>query len=63
MINRNYIDLENIVLVRWVEKTLYQTLSRKNIISRLKNTKIWLLDHKAMDEKIRPSNLLYIVMN
>jgi hypothetical protein len=32
-INRNYIELDKLVLARWVDKALNQTLSRKNILS------------------------------
>jgi hypothetical protein len=63
MINRNYIDPENVVLVGWVDKALDQALSRKNIILGFKSTRIWPLDPKAMDERIRPILLLYIVVN
>jgi hypothetical protein len=61
MINRNYIKLDKISLARWVDKALDQALSRKNKISRFKNTRIWLLDPKAMNERIRPSSLYTIV--
>jgi len=37
IINRNYIELDKIVLVGWMDKTLDQTLSRKNIILKFKN--------------------------
>jgi isochorismate synthase EntC len=40
MINKNYIELNKIVLARWVDKTLNQTLARKNIISKFKSTRI-----------------------
>jgi hypothetical protein len=53
MINRNYIETNN-VLVGWVDKALDQTLSRKNIISRFKSTRIWPLDPKPMDERTSP---------
>jgi hypothetical protein len=50
------------VLVGWVDKTLDQALSRKNIISKFKSTRIWPLDHKTMDEIIRLSSL-YTILN
>jgi hypothetical protein len=40
MINRNYIELDKIVLVGWVDKTLDQALSRKNIILKFRSTGI-----------------------
>jgi hypothetical protein len=62
MINKNYIELDNIIVVGWVNNTLDQALSRKNIISRLKNIGIWPLDLKTMDE-ITMHSSLYIVVN
>jgi hypothetical protein len=61
MINRNYIELNKIVSARWMDKTLNQTLSRKNIILRFKSTRIWPLDLKAMDDRTRLNNLYTIV--
>jgi hypothetical protein len=57
MINRNYIERNKIVLARWVDKTLNQALSRKNIILRFKSIWICPLNPKAMDERTRPNNL------
>ncbi len=62
MINRNYIELDKIVLVGWVDKTLDQALSRKNIILKFRSTGIWPLDPKTMDERTGLSSL-YKVMN
>jgi hypothetical protein len=62
MINKKYIELDNIIVVGWVNNILDQALSRKNIISRFKNIGIWPLDLKAMDERTMHSNL-YIVVN
>ncbi len=45
-----------------MNKALDQAFSRKNIISGFKNTGIWLLNPKAMDERTRPSSL-YTLMN
>jgi hypothetical protein len=47
MINRNYIELDKIVLAGWVDKTLDKTLSRKNIILGFKTTRIWPLDPQS----------------
>jgi len=61
MINRNYIELDKIILVGWVDKTLDQTFLRKNVISGFKSTRIWLLDPKVMDEIMKLSSLYTIV--
>jgi hypothetical protein len=60
--NKNYIELDNIVVVVWVDNTLDQAFSRKNIISRFKSIGIWPLDPKVMDERTRHSSW-YIVVN
>jgi hypothetical protein len=49
-------------LVGWVDKTLDQALSRKNIILKFRSTGIWPLDPKTMDERTGLSSL-YKVMN
>jgi hypothetical protein len=61
MISSNYIELDKIVLIGWVDKALHQTLSRKNIILGFKSIRIWPLDLKVTYERTRPSNLYTIV--
>jgi hypothetical protein len=36
MVNDNFIEPNKITLLGWVDKALYQTLTKKNIISRFK---------------------------
>ncbi len=57
MVRRNYIEPNKITLVGWVNKTLNLALTRQNIMSRFKGTRIWPLHHRAMDSKIGPSTL------
>jgi len=62
MINNNYIELDKITSASWVEKSINQSLTEKNIILRFKVGGIWQLNLGAMHEKIIPSNL-YLVNN
>ncbi len=57
MVRRNYIELDEITLTRWVNKTLNLTFTRKNIMLRFKGTWIWPLNPRAMDSKTGPSTL------
>ncbi len=52
MVKRNYIEPNKITLVGWVDKALNLALTRKNIMSKFKSTRIWPLNPKAMDSKI-----------
>jgi hypothetical protein len=51
MVRRNNTKLKKITLTNWVNKALYQALTRKNIMSRFKGIGIWPLNPKAMDAK------------
>ncbi len=62
MFSKNYIELNKITSVGWVDKAFHQAFTRKNIMSRLKNTRIWPINPRAMEEKINPS-ILYTLMN
>jgi len=62
MINNNYIELDKITSTNWVEKSIDQSLTEKNIILGFKVGGIWQLNLGAMHEKIIPSNL-YLVNN
>jgi hypothetical protein len=57
MVKRNYIELDKISLVGWVDKALNQTFTRKNIISRFKATRIWPFNPGAVDHKTSLSTL------
>ncbi len=62
MVRRNYTKLDKITSTGWVDKTLDQTLTRKNIMLRFKSTGIWPLNLKAMDAKTSPSTI-YTLQN
>ncbi len=51
MVKRNYTKLDNIILARWVDKALDLTLTRNNIMSRFKSTRIRPLNPRSMDSK------------
>lgn len=55
MVRNNHCELDKCTLASQIKKTLDQSLSKKNINSGFKVTKIQPLNPKAMDEKIRPS--------
>ncbi len=61
MVSNNYIELDKITLVNWVEKVLDQSLTTKNILSRFRVGRIWPLSPIAMHE-INLNNL-YITNN
>ncbi len=62
MVNNNYIALDKTTLIGWVDKTLNQSFTKKNIMLRFKVTGISRLNLSAMDEKKNHNNL-YITMN
>jgi hypothetical protein len=51
MVKKNYTKLNKVTLASCVNKALDQTLTRKNIMSRFKGTRISPLNPKAMDVK------------
>jgi hypothetical protein len=57
MVRRNCIELDKISLVVWVDKTLDQTFTRRNIILRFKTTRIWPLNLRVVDHKTSLSTL------
>jgi hypothetical protein len=52
MVKRNYKKLDTIILARWANKALNLIFTRKNIMSKFKNTRIWPLNPRSMDSKI-----------
>jgi hypothetical protein len=62
MVRRNYIKLDKIALVGWVDKALDLAFTRKNIMSRFKGIGIWAFNPKAMDSKIGFSTI-YTLQN
>jgi len=57
MVKRNYTKPNKITLTGWVDKALDLTLTRNNIMSRFKSTRIWPLNPRAMDSKTYLSTL------
>jgi hypothetical protein len=60
MVRNNHLKIDKVTLVSWVDKTLDQSLSKQNILSGFRATRIWPLNPRAMDDKTRFSNL-YII--
>jgi hypothetical protein len=52
MAKNNYIKLDKIMLTRWIDKALNQTLTKKNITSGFRTTEIWPLNPKVTDKKL-----------
>jgi hypothetical protein len=55
MVKNNHFETNTVMVVSWVDLALEFILSRNNIQSMYTITSIWLLNVKAMDEKIIPS--------
>jgi len=55
MVKNNHFQTNKMMVVNWVDLALGSILSRNNIQSRYTITLIWLLNVKAMDEKIVPN--------
>ncbi len=54
MVKNIHCESNKCTLVSWVDKILDQSLSKKNINSGFKDTRIWPLNLKAMDHKTKP---------
>ncbi len=57
MARNNHFESNKVMVVGWVDLALESYLSRNDIQSRYTITLIWLLNVKAMDEKIVPSEV------
>jgi hypothetical protein len=57
IVKKSYTKPDKITLARWVDKTLNLTLTRNNIMSRFKSTKIWPFNPRAIDSKTDLSTL------
>ncbi len=57
MSKNNYKESNKIVLDGWVNKALDQGLSKQNIKFGFKVTRIWLINLRAMVDKILPSEI------
>jgi hypothetical protein len=58
MVERKYNKFKKIAFIRWVDKTLNQSLTKHNIKARFEATSIWPLNLKAMTNKT-PFKLLH----
>jgi hypothetical protein len=63
MVRNNHRELNKATLINWVDKALIQLLSKKNIKSNLKATKVWPFNPKAMDERTKPNYLYTLAPN
>jgi hypothetical protein len=57
MYNKNYIELDKIILDKWVDQTLEQALTKRNIKFDFRVVGVWPLDPNAMNNKFQPSSL------
>jgi hypothetical protein len=57
MSKSNHMEPNEITLVGWVNQTISQFLTKKNINVGFKATCIWPFNPKAMDNKLRPSEI------
>ncbi len=57
MVKNNHCEPNKCILASWVDKSFDESLTQKNIKSGFKVRGIWPLNPKAMDHKIRPSNV------
>jgi hypothetical protein len=61
MSKSNYMELDKITLARWVDQALDKSITKQNIKSGFKVTVIHPLNLRAMDSKIKPSNIYTMV--
>jgi hypothetical protein len=57
MVKNNHCEPNKCTLASWVDKNLDQSLTQKNINSGFKVIRIWPMNPKAMEHKIRPFNV------
>jgi len=57
MSRNNHMELDKIILARWVDRTIYQSLIKKNIKVGFKVVGIWPFNPKVMDNKTQPSKI------
>jgi hypothetical protein len=63
MVNRNYMELNKITSIGWMDQVLEKVLTKRNIKSSFKATNIWSLDPNAMNNKFQPSSLYTTWLN
>jgi hypothetical protein len=62
MIKKNYTKPHKITLIGWVDSTMDQSLTRKNIMLRFKGIRIWPFNPKATNAKIG-LHIIYTLQN
>jgi len=62
MARSKFKKLDKITFARWVHTILNQSLTKQNIKVGFRVIRIWPFNLKAMDEKIKPTNI-YTTMN
>ncbi len=62
MVINNYLEQDKIILVGWVDKTLDQMLTKKNIIFEFRFIGFWPFNPKVMEGKTN-FNILYTSIN
>jgi hypothetical protein len=62
MVKNNHCEPDKCTLSSWVDKSLDQSLTKKNIKSGFKVIRIWPLNPKGMDHKIKPSDVYTITL-
>jgi hypothetical protein len=63
MSKSNYMELDKLTLGGWVDQTLDKSIMKQNIRFGFKVINIYLLNPKAMDNKIGPSNIYTTIAN
>jgi hypothetical protein len=62
MAQSKFSEFDKIILIGWANKALNQSMTKKNIMSRFKVTRIWLFNPRDMDAKIGSTNI-YTTIN
>jgi hypothetical protein len=63
MSKNNYMELDKITLIGWVDQALDKLITEQNIRFGFKVICIYFLNPKAMDNKLEPSNIFTMVAN
>jgi hypothetical protein len=63
MFKSNYMELDKITLIGWVDHALDKSITEQNIRFGFRVTCIYPLNPRAMDNKIKPSNIYTMVAN
>jgi hypothetical protein len=63
MSKSNYMELDKITLIGWVDQALDKSITEQNIKFGFRVISIYPLNLRAMDNKIEPSNIYTMVAN